>query len=351
MSVQGSGDVRTITMKGDANAEPDPAPYTVSQVRLVMGSVPGLARVIVWFANPLVLGALTIGAAALVTWAFWPRDARDGNGDDDDKDGGDETENDDPDTDAGYDDPDGGDSGSGDGDGGDGDPAAAATQEPTPGAEPGVPGRPPRHAGRTLSLLAVLGIAGALPLAAAAPARAAAPEVSQGRYLTVTNIANTSAMSTLSPGTAVRWQVGIALASAARTRAVVDLSTRGSLDLRVDLQGCTERWVAGSCPGTVIPVASVAGFTGRQHDVVLADVPAGAQRWLLFRVTLPAPAHGTMSATVRASANGESVSAGTGSGSLPNTGVDPWRPLLLAVGAIAVGLTIAGAASRSRRRA
>jgi hypothetical protein len=214
-----------------------------------------------------------------------------------------------------------------------------------------VPGRHARQPGRTLSLLAVLGVAGALPLAAAAPAHAATPEVSQGRYLTVTNIANTSAMSTLSPGTAVRWQVGIALASAARTRAVVDLSTRGSLGLTVDLQGCTERWVAGSCPGTLIPVASVAGFTGRQHDVVLADVPAGAQRWLLFQVTLPAPAHGTMSATVRASANGESVSAGTGSGSLPNTGVDPWRPLLLAVAAIAVGLTIAGAASRTRRRA
>lgn len=64
---------RVITMRGDANDVDDSLPYAVTEVRTVIGSVPHLAHVIVWFGNPWVLGALTIGAAALVTWAFWPR--------------------------------------------------------------------------------------------------------------------------------------------------------------------------------------------------------------------------------------------------------------------------------------
>lgn len=69
----GAGDERVITMKGDANEVADPAPYAVSEVRIVRGSVPGLARVIVWFGSPWVLGGITIAASLLVVWAFWPR--------------------------------------------------------------------------------------------------------------------------------------------------------------------------------------------------------------------------------------------------------------------------------------
>jgi signal peptidase len=64
---------RSITMKGDANKLEDIAPYTVSNVRIVFGSAPGLASVIVWFSSPLVLGSITLGATSLVLWAFWPR--------------------------------------------------------------------------------------------------------------------------------------------------------------------------------------------------------------------------------------------------------------------------------------
>lgn len=69
-------DARTITMKGDANDVEDPAPYTVVDVRIVRGSVPALANVIVWFGSPWVLGGVTIGASLLVVWAFWPRRER-----------------------------------------------------------------------------------------------------------------------------------------------------------------------------------------------------------------------------------------------------------------------------------
>jgi len=66
---------RLITLRGDANAQDDPAPYPVSTVRIVRFAVPGLAPVIVAFGNPFVLGGLTLGATALVIWAFWPRPA------------------------------------------------------------------------------------------------------------------------------------------------------------------------------------------------------------------------------------------------------------------------------------
>lgn len=67
---------RVITMRGDANVSEDPFPYTVSSVRVVLFSVPGIATVIVGMGNPIVLGGLTIAATTLVVWAFWPRSDR-----------------------------------------------------------------------------------------------------------------------------------------------------------------------------------------------------------------------------------------------------------------------------------
>ena len=64
---------RVITMRGDANTTDDPFPYTVTSARIVLFSVPGIAVLIVSMGNPLVLGALTVAATALVVWAFWPR--------------------------------------------------------------------------------------------------------------------------------------------------------------------------------------------------------------------------------------------------------------------------------------
>lgn len=64
---------RVVTLKGDANKLEDPTPYTVSDVRVVVASVPGLASVLVWFSSPFVLGSITLAATFLVLWAFWPR--------------------------------------------------------------------------------------------------------------------------------------------------------------------------------------------------------------------------------------------------------------------------------------
>ncbi len=75
------GAARTITMKGDANAEADPAPYVVERVRIVLWSVPGLAYPLAAAATPVVLGATTVCVAALVSWVLWPRSgSRNGSG-------------------------------------------------------------------------------------------------------------------------------------------------------------------------------------------------------------------------------------------------------------------------------
>ncbi|KJQ54123.1 signal peptidase I [Microbacterium sp. SA39] len=67
---------RVITMRGDANASDDPFPYAVTSVRIVLFSIPGIAMLIAGMGNPVVLGALTVGATVLVVWAFWPRSGR-----------------------------------------------------------------------------------------------------------------------------------------------------------------------------------------------------------------------------------------------------------------------------------
>jgi signal peptidase len=64
-------------MKGDANPVEDPAPYTVSSVRTVLWSAPGLARWVAAASSPFVLGGVTLAVAGLVTWALWPRNEQD----------------------------------------------------------------------------------------------------------------------------------------------------------------------------------------------------------------------------------------------------------------------------------
>jgi signal peptidase len=74
------GDAVKITMRGDANQADDPAPYVVTSVRIVLGSVPQLAYAVSAASNPLVLGGVTVVMAGVVTWAFWPREEREPGG-------------------------------------------------------------------------------------------------------------------------------------------------------------------------------------------------------------------------------------------------------------------------------
>lgn len=69
--------VTVLELKGDANADSDPGLYQVTEVRKVLWSVPELARVIVYFSNPYVLGVITLSMATLVVAVFWPRERKD----------------------------------------------------------------------------------------------------------------------------------------------------------------------------------------------------------------------------------------------------------------------------------
>ncbi|WP_437582596.1 signal peptidase I [Paramicrobacterium sp. CJ85] len=289
-SVEGSGDTRTITMKGDANPTEDASPYTVSHVRIVLASAPHLATVIVWFSNPLILGALTLAASALVTWAFWPREQHRSR-----------------------------------------------------------PRRRARHA-RNAAVFAVL-IGGAGLAVMPSGAAHAADSVVHGDHITITTVGDAEAMAAMAPNVPVEWQVGVTVHGPGDGNAVVDLSTDGDLTLNVDIRACSVRWVGDGCPGEEESVTDVSQLTGAQTNVDLLGMPTSEERWLRFVATLPTESHGTMTVDVRVTAHGESVSGSSEASTLPRTGTNAWPAIGLAIGAIVVGLIIAGIASHSRRRA
>jgi signal peptidase len=75
-TLDGSPAVRVVTMRGDANDVDDADTYVISDARLVVASIPGVATNVANLRDPRLLGLLTLLAGGLVTWAFWPRQAR-----------------------------------------------------------------------------------------------------------------------------------------------------------------------------------------------------------------------------------------------------------------------------------
>lgn len=71
-------DARLLTLRGDANAEPDPLPHEVTSVDRVVFAVPGTAPVVSLLGNPRLLAPLGVLAAVLVIWGLWPRRAEAG---------------------------------------------------------------------------------------------------------------------------------------------------------------------------------------------------------------------------------------------------------------------------------
>lgn len=304
-SVAGEGLARTITLRGDANPTDDAAPYRVEHVRVVWTWIPGWARVVVWFSHPLVLGALTVAATALVTWAFWPRDERMG--------------------------------------------------------RRGRRRADPRAAKAAVTSVSVLAVAAALVLGGAPPTAQAAEseEVVASRYLTLTSVRDPALLSSMTAGVPVAWQVGVD--SSAPEPGIVHMGVAGvivpaagSYTLRVD--ACPQRWVAGACPAgsaawlpttdltaAVVPTAAVGA-----HE--LGAIDSASTTWLLLTVTLT-PAATTPTASLQLWAWGAGDSVAVGGGSLAATGpgaAGPLPPMLLGVAAIAGGLLIA-ALARLRR--
>jgi signal peptidase len=306
-SVEGSGETRTITLRGDANPTDDVAPYVVSSVRVVWIAFPGWANVVVWLSNPVVLGALTLSATTLVTWAFWPR--VDGHG------------------------------------------RRRARRRPT--------GRAGAIAttGSTL-LLSLAIVAGATPDAAQA---AEQEVVVHGTYLTLTSVSDPALTSAMVTGTPVLWQVGVEASppdpGTVHLGIAATAPTPDPGDFSLQIDACPTRWVAGVCDAgsvTWLPatdlVSAVVSTTSLGANEV-GSVDSASTVWLMMRVTmtttvLPQPAQlrlwawgaGTLSV-------GGDPLAATGPGALGG-----WSPMLLAAGALGTGVLLATIASARRRR-
>jgi signal peptidase I len=312
-SVSGEGAAsRTITLRGDANEMDDAAPYVVDSVRIVWWWIPGWAQVIVWFSHPVVLGALTVGATGLVTWAFWPRDA-------------------------------------------------VHWRRKAP--------RSARSRGRTVATgsAGTLAIAAALVLAPVAPpAQAAEVEtVTTSTYLQLTSISDPDLISSMTPGSPVPWQVGIDAFPPDPGLVHIGIAATGVLaspgDMSISIRACTVRWVAGVCStgGTTwLPTTDLAAavtpptaFGARE----IGTMDAFSQRWLLMSVTMTvAGMPPGSSASLRLQAWGVGGQLSTGPSRLASTGAADGGiavPLLLAGGAIGAGMLAAGLAARWRREA
>ena len=64
---------RELTLKGDANDDPDPRPYVVESAGLVAFGLPWGGQVIGFLRTPLALVLITVLIAGLVLRAWWPQ--------------------------------------------------------------------------------------------------------------------------------------------------------------------------------------------------------------------------------------------------------------------------------------
>jgi hypothetical protein len=202
---------------------------------------------------------------------------------------------------------------------------------------------------------------GASIVLAPQPARADTVEqVLTSVQMSLTLIGDESAMTNLVPGEAVPWQVGVTVADAADVEpgdVTVYLSGNGSAELQLNytVRECAERWVDFVCaPGdTLLRGPEPVSLDGTQEK--LTTMPSTEERWLLFELwrspTAPA-ATGTeaVSLQIEAFGFGDSVTAPPGRmGTIASTGTSSLPALWLAVGSLALGFAVAGAAHLRRQ--
>lgn len=70
------GDSAVLILKGDANTEPDPSPYAVTDVDRVIVSVPGLGYLVAWLSSPVAIFLGGVLAGGLLILAFGPSGRR-----------------------------------------------------------------------------------------------------------------------------------------------------------------------------------------------------------------------------------------------------------------------------------
>lgn len=345
---------RSLVLRGDANEVSDPNAYRVTEVRRVLWSVPGVAPAIARAGQPAVLIPVTLGASALVVWGLWPRRRR--AADEDEVPGA-------PAMPALA-------------------PATSFAPVPVAPAPAAVPGRngPPRHAsarrrrraragaraaarsGATLLVLAAVVAAQPVPAQAAELGPSPDGTIIDGEHLRLVSIGDPVRMSTLSPGGAADWIVGILPfqedVTATRTLQV----SNGADDLTVEIDSCSVRWTADGCarPHRLLEPTALPP-EGSTLDLV--DQTTGVDRWLRIRVRLEDGAdqgtgHAAVGFSFVATGYGETVETGfggdDGTGATGTGTSDRWRRLATtgapAGGVLALGLALVVAGTLVTRR-
>jgi signal peptidase len=302
-------DQRIITMKGDANATEDPSPYTISEGRIVRGSVPGLAYVIVWFGDPIVLGVLTVGAAALVTWAFWPRARRGASG----PDAGPKTADD----------------------------ADATSEAPTTRAELR------RRAAGVLVIGLIVGAAGALT---------PTPPASASGMLSIRSSLKSETTYHLDPHTPFFWDLDVDASAAPDDGSLsIDLSGTATAGMRVvaEVRSCETAWSAQDCAtgDAVLRAADALPMDGTAVPLQRRATPAVAHLRIALTATVDDAPSATATFTVHALAEQDAaeLEIGGDAGLAKTGGVA--QAYLAAPAAVLTGLGIALIARSRNRRA
>ncbi|RXZ72273.1 signal peptidase I [Agromyces albus] len=306
VAVEGAGAVRELTLRGDANPTDDPLPYSVSHVREVIFSVPGIAPAIDAAGNPVVLATVTVLMAGLVTWAFWPRREA---------------------------------------------PGETTTR------------RRRRRAGREHSSSGARHASGAAVIVVAAligvtmapePATAATTtneHIVQGERIRLTSILDTEQARSLEPGAESVWIVGVEAITEEPGAVDIDLElTADEPALAISVAACDVRWIGTSCASgrrDVLDLTATDVATSHRLD----EISTSEQRWLRLTVGLADGGDesihgGWRDLVVRASGFGESSGIGSGGGGIARTGL-PFPPAALALAALL--LIAAGTAALIRR--
>jgi len=306
VGIAGTGPTRELTLRGDANPTDDPLPYSVSGVREVIFSVPGVAPAIAAAGHPVTLAIVTLFAAGLVTWAFWPMgDARGGP--------------------------------RGDARGGGSAPRAQRRPSRPRGARRSQGARHASGAGAAVVMVAALAGGGIAPPHARA-ADTATEHVVQGEVLRLTSILDAAHARNLEPGDQVAWIVGVEANTGEPGTVHIDLEfSAEDPPLTIEVSVCAVRWADDECASgrrdvVSLTAADVAG------DHRLDEMPTSEQRWLRLTVGL-ADGGGALlepmqrSLIVRATGSGDSAGIGPGGAGIAETG-PRFAPAILAAAAL-----------------
>lgn len=286
---------RTITMRGDANEAEDPLPYTVSDARIVRGSVPHLANVIVWFGNPFVLGGITVGAAVLVTWAFWPREPR--------------------------------------------SVPVSTSDEPRTRRE------------RRAAGLALVGVL----MGVGATVWAPQPTEASTDILRIQSDLDSNTTYTLDAAEPLLWHVDVDASTAPSDGELyVKISGTGSeaLGLSAEVRSCAAIWTPAGCNGDerVLQAATLLALNGARTELLREETPTAVHlRIALTASGAPDAVSAAASVTIQATAGQTVVDTSVnGDDDLPETGGQSWW-FLAAPAAVLVGIGIALLVAAKRR--